>query len=608
MPGGFIGVDIFFVISGFVISGVIHQDYSQSRFSLIRFYEKRIRRIYPALLLVMLVVSVFGWQSLFADELKQLGLHIVASAFFVANLVLYSETGYFDNAAETKPLLHLWSLAVEEQFYIIWPILLVYILKRFRSKISLLIRCFIALWYMVQVIYYQYDSEAAFYLPFNRAWELAVGALGYFRVVNSKPLSISPWLQTLLALVVLIAALGLIDKDNFPGWIVCLPVISAWGIITAPSNQLKCWIFENRLLVFIGTISYPLYLWHWPIIAYLHILKGENISHGLIMGGVLVAFVLAYLTYWLLEKPIRFGVWKTKNVALPLLLMMLFMAGVGYSAIFHQGYKDRTVAIGSMGFVFVNTKDMGYLTCQDDTLMKVESKIDYCYIGKPGIADSVILGDSHAEDKFWGLVEKDVQHNWMLMGSTQCPFLADELSDNLCQQKSRHMIQWLQEQPQLKNVVLAFFMNKWLEIDYPKTLDAWRGDLPLRHINMTKMTQMAAGLTRTIDVLLKQGKQVTILIDMPQLPYNPKSCSRMQVNCQLSVERMVQDQQSIRQLLSNLKQSYPALNIFDPKSLVCDEQFCSYQRDGVKIYRDQDHLTPQGSKLYAAEFIKTLSR
>ena len=606
LPSGFIGVDLFFVISGFVISGVIDQDYRHGRFSLLRFYEKRIRRIYPALLLVLVAVSVFAWQSLFADELKQLGQHLIGSAFFVSNFILYAETGYFDNAAATKPLLHLWSLAVEEQFYIVWPLILVLLLKQLRAKISSAILVFVLLFYVVQVVYVQYDREAAFYLPFNRAWELAIGALAYFSIGQHRFDFIAPWLQTLLALVLLVLALVLIDNSNFPGWIAALPVLAAFGILISPANRLKSAVFENRLLVFTGTISYPLYLWHWPVLSYLHIVKGENLSKGLIIAGLAVAVILAYLTYRLLEHPIRFGVFKSSKVAPVLLVLMLVMAAIGYSAVINQGYKQRQVAVGNLGFVFVNTKDMGYSPCPSTVHAPADSPIDYCYQGKPGTVDSVILGDSHAEDKFWGLVDADVDHNWMLLGSTNCPFLAADLLDQACQTKTLHILNWLKQQPQIKTVVIAFFMNKWLGLEYPKTLDVDQGELPYPQVDKQRWQQMQTGLATTLELLIQQGKQVTVLIDVPQLPFNPKSCSRSQIECRLSLVRMERDQTVIRETMVDLQQRFPELNVFDPKQWMCDEQFCAYQHDHDKIYRDQDHLTPLGSQLYARALIPSL--
>lgn len=181
MPGGFIGVDIFFVISGFLISTIIFSSLERDRFSLVEFYVRRIRRIFPALIVVLLTSLVVGWFTLFPDEYKQLGTHTAAGAAFIQNFILWRESGYFDNAAESKPLLHLWSLAVEEQFYIFWPLLLAFVWKRQWSFLK--ITAAIGLASFAANIYLMHRSPtAAFFLPISRFWELMVG--GGLRILH----------------------------------------------------------------------------------------------------------------------------------------------------------------------------------------------------------------------------------------------------------------------------------------------------------------------------------------------------------------------------------------------------------------------------------------
>lgn len=175
-PGGFVGVDVFFVISGFLISSIIFREVGRSTFRLPQFYARRIRRIFPALLIVLVACLLFGWFALLPDELEHLGKHVAAAATFVSNLALWQESGYFDRAAELKPLLHLWSLGVEEQFYLVWPMLLLLLWKR-QQNIAITIVLLTLTSFMLSIALGQQSPSANFYFPFSRFWELGLGCL-----------------------------------------------------------------------------------------------------------------------------------------------------------------------------------------------------------------------------------------------------------------------------------------------------------------------------------------------------------------------------------------------------------------------------------------------
>jgi len=277
IPGGFTGVDIFFVISGFLISTIIFSSLERDRFSLVEFYIRRIRRIFPALILVMIVCLAVGWFALIAYDFKPLGLHIAAGAGFVSNYVLWKESGYFDRAATAKPLLHLWSLAVEEQFYIFWPLLLSFVWKKKWRFISIVIG--IAIFSFAINIYLTGSYQnASFYLPVARFWELMTGGVLAFIVLHRPDLN-SRYKNGQSVLGIALVALGvvLLNKQSaFPGWWALLPSIGAFLIISAgPEACLNRTLFSFKPMVWIGLISYPLYLWHWPILSYLRITRGE---------------------------------------------------------------------------------------------------------------------------------------------------------------------------------------------------------------------------------------------------------------------------------------------------------------------------------------------
>jgi peptidoglycan/LPS O-acetylase OafA/YrhL len=332
VPGGFIGVDIFFVISGFLISSILFENLERDRFSIVGFYNRRIRRIFPALITVMVVSLAFGWYVLLADEYSQLGKHIAAGAAFISNFAFYSESGYFDNAAETKPMLHLWSLAIEEQFYIFWPPMLAIVWKRkwsfLRITAVIAVLSFAADLYLILV---SNDRTAAFYWPVSRFWELMIGGiLAYVTMHRQEVISKYKGIQSAIGFALLAISLVLINKYKpYPSWWTLPPTVGCFFVISAGS---KAWLNKNVLsvkpLVSIGLVSYPLYLWHWPILAYARIIEGAIPSRVITCGALAASFALAYLTYWYIEKPIRFGR-KTYHAAATLLCTLTLVLIIG---------------------------------------------------------------------------------------------------------------------------------------------------------------------------------------------------------------------------------------------------------------------------------------
>lgn len=326
LPGGFIGVDVFFVISGYLISRIIHNDLDSSEYSIAKFYSRRIRRIFPALLVVLITAIVAGWGILLPTEFRQLGKHLAGCAVFLSNFVLWKESGYFNVASETKPLLHLWSLAVEEQFYLVWPLLMAWIWRRrwnFLGITSILIvASFGANLYLVYN-----DPGAAYFFPFARFWELLAGAM--IAHLHRKRYEVSAVLTQIsgyIGIFLLGSGFVLIDKSSrFPGWWAVLPTI---GTVLIIASGRVCWvnfkILGSKPFVWIGLISYPLYLWHWPIFSYLRINFGDEPSVAIRVLAIFLSVALAYLTFQLVEKRVRH---KSSKAVIPLLLAGLVGAG-----------------------------------------------------------------------------------------------------------------------------------------------------------------------------------------------------------------------------------------------------------------------------------------
>ncbi|MGJ5220280.1 acyltransferase family protein [Bradyrhizobium oligotrophicum] len=316
VPGGFYGVDIFFVISGYLITGIIHKQLLSSTFSIADFYSRRIRRIFPALITVVLITFLIAWFVLPPRELKSLGTNIAGGAVFIQNFILLGQVGYFDLAAEKKPLLHLWSLAIEEQYYIVWPLILM-LIGSWRRRSLAITAALAAASFIACLIVQPRAPDYAFYLPVTRAWELLVGSgLALWvgeRGADDRALPLADrrlvrefiaW-AAMLAIVVAFWRYG--RTTPHPGVHTLLPVLGAAGLIATSGTLVHRYILSSMPAVFVGLISYPLYLWHYPLMAYARIQFVDGVAPAVMWSIVIASSVLAWLTYRYIEQPMRFG-------------------------------------------------------------------------------------------------------------------------------------------------------------------------------------------------------------------------------------------------------------------------------------------------------------
>ena len=362
LPGGFVGVDVFFVISGFLISRIILDALAEGRFSFAHFYARRIRRIFPALLLVLAAVSAVGWVVLYADDYQRLGRHVAAGAGFVSNFVLWQESSYFDVAADLKPLLHLWSLGIEEQFYLVWPLVLV-LASRWRlgpmdqgrvGRGALAVTVAIAaISFLLAIWTVRIDRTPAFFAPWNRFWELLAGAmlacLQADRAWNSRldALLTARWAPGALAfigLAAIAAGVWLIDSTRvFPGLWVLLPVGGTVLLIASGGQSwISRWLLSNRLAVGVGLISYPLYLWHWPLLSFTRIIELQTPEPAVRWFLIAVSVVLSWLTYIAFERPVRFT-WRGGAVVSALAAAMVLVGAFGLATVRFEGFIDRGI-------------------------------------------------------------------------------------------------------------------------------------------------------------------------------------------------------------------------------------------------------------------------
>jgi len=377
--GGFVGVDIFFVISGFLISSILFKQIPEHRFSLATFYGRRIRRIFPALAACLAAVLGYGFVCLMPFELAQLGKHVFFGAGFLSNIALWNESGYFDGAANLKPLLHLWSLGVEEQFYIFWPALL-WIAFRMKASVARLLAALFLGSFAINIVLSITNISDDFYLPFSRLWELLAGAVLALRSEIALTPNARSWIS-LAGLAALLTSVALFDPGlRFPGWPALLPVAGATALILAgPEATVNRSIFSNRAVVFVGLISYPLYIWHWPLISFAHVIRMEKAPTPLMAAALVIAsFLLAWVTYRFIEYPIRFGAHRHRRTQI-VAAFLAALGGCGLAVWINNGFPERfrpfpdgldlrKVSAAKLDAIYQPTKGMEVVN-QDSTLV-----------------------------------------------------------------------------------------------------------------------------------------------------------------------------------------------------------------------------------------------
>lgn len=347
VPGGFTGVDIFFVISGFLISGIVLRALANDEFSLLDFYARRVRRIFPALAVTLVLAWAFGWLILLPDEQKQLGKQMAAGAGFVLNLFQYTQDSRYFGAVESEPFIHLWSLGVEEQFYLVWPLLLLALWRWGRGALAWLVAV-AAISFVANVATVFTDPQASFYLPSGRLWELAAGGVlahaqlfdrgeptqldaRLRRVIGFWKRSAAVHARGAIGAILLVGSVTALNSGMaFPGWWALIPCLGALLLIGAgPNSWVNRHVLSHPVLVFIGLISYPLYLVHWPMLAYLDTIEQHEASAGMKLAAVAAAFALAFAIYKYVELPVRSSAAKAR-IAVGLCATMAVCAVVGY--------------------------------------------------------------------------------------------------------------------------------------------------------------------------------------------------------------------------------------------------------------------------------------
>lgn len=550
-PGGFIGVDFFFVISGYLISSRIYEDLLHQRFTLSTFYRRRVKRLFPALITVLTVTLAVGWVCFLPGEFRHLGCHTIGATTFISNLLLWRETGYFATAAELTPLLHLWSLGIEEQFYILFPISL-WLLHKMQMPKTVCLG--IALILSLIACHYgaSYRPIANFYLPVTRFWEFLVGCILASLEHTSKQ---HPHSKSFLAcccttedtgthvrsavsalgtIMVIAPAIVLTSSNAYPNAWTLLPVVgTAFMISSGMTSPLNRRILANPALVYVGLISYPLYLWHWPLLSIARIVSPHTLTYNATLTLTVVCAVLAWATYTYVETPIRHGSLQSLGTMLNLcgLMVGLFIIGL---------LTSLTVTVCRLHASHLVTqietaqKDLDYPHAENSGRLSSFAKDYDTHTGK-GEAATLFIGDSHMQ-QYWPRIhllltrKKENSSRVILItagGSPSLPNVNRIQPGHACDKFFAFAIEEATK-AHISKVVFASFWEKYFIGCFPNGSDSanlYRIDdpdkLPIR-IGSDAANKVLSDFGKLIASLVAMRKEVVVILSSPSCTsWNP---------------------------------------------------------------------------------------
>ncbi len=638
LRGAFFGVDIFFVISGYLISAILIRDYARRDFIYSRFYFRRARRIFPALFVVLALITLAGWFLLLPQEYARFGKHLAAGVGFVSNLALLNESGYFDSSAVEKPLLHLWSLGVEEQYYLFWPLVIGIALHI--QLLIYVIGTIILLSFLGNIFFIQHYPDAVFYLPFTRFWELASGGL-ISAVHFHYPKGIEPWLNkpplrffkiagwkewlSVLGVMLLISSYFVIQSsEGFPGTRALLPVSATVLLILAgPHAWINRNVFSNRLLVYLGLISYPLYLWHWPLLSLESIIDNGRRDRQIILIILVLSILFAHLTWRWVETPVRR---KRKLSPVLALTTLLFCLGVWGGWVFYaKGYPGRMAGYGEDMASMELSMPRWNRTCPKG--FKPDNMTLCLFKSTPstqGLTKGVLLtGDSHAV-AFAGaakyLAEGPLSALSMrVLAKGGCmPFAWMEMLNSVddCHPFYRDLYAMAATDPALQTIILV---GRWAIRLNGKGFGF--DEMPLHLFRDVRLTDAAPkqeelfekGLRETLTTLTHTGRDVIFVHQVPELGFKPNYCLSRPYSlyprhpCTIPREVVEARQAPYRAIVADILNDFPGVRVFDPLPYLCDDQACRARINGVFLYSDDDHLSNEGARLLGMQILATIN-
>lgn len=603
--GGFVGVDIFFVISGFLITSLIMNDLHAGKFSFINFWERRIRRILPPLFVVVLATLTAGWFLHLPVDYEMLGQQVAAQSVFASNILFKMQAGYFDSASVLKPLLHTWSLAVEEQFYLLFPLAAYLTWTYRREKFTKYIWvCWIITFIAAAFIVRNSPSSAFYLLPF-RAWELLLGSLLAVRPQTLLTARASEFMGNAGLAAILISILSYNEDTTFPGLTALLPCLGTAAIIVSNHHFQNSVgrVLSMKMPVFIGLISYSLYLWHWPIISFIEYSQVIKLTPLIATFCILFAIILAVFSWQFIETPIRKKVIlaTTRQAYIGAGLALITLAVLGLSVSHFKGIPSRlntTVVQYAAGATDINPHRN---ECNKPSFDRFE-KDEMCLLNedkaiKPTFA---IWGDSHADAAapvFYELATENKKNGYVFTADACPPILGYALQgfDGFsCPGFNERVLNFIEEK-NIKHVVLISSWAERLNQDSSYFADvSWYDTYKSKYSDVT-----AAALQRTIDLLQKKGVKVYLMFTVPIAPFDPPRTLALEslygladVAASLPLSTYKKSQPSDMELIiKNNKR----VTFIDPALVFCDENECRFSDNGKSLYYNDGHISTYGA-------------
>jgi peptidoglycan/LPS O-acetylase OafA/YrhL len=620
--GGFVGVDVFFVISGFLITGLIAEDCKAGRFSFLGFYFRRMRRILPALLCIYLATALLAASVLLPSDMAEFGRSLLSSATFVSNHFFFELADYFGGQAQQKPLLHTWSLSIEEQFYLVWPVLLLVLVRWGRGWLLYGVGIAGALSLAACALLVHQHREAAFFLAPFRAWELLLGASLALLPRHPQISARSAQIAAGVGLSMIIGSIVLLNESQaFPGLLAvpaCLGTALLIGV-GMHNEPLVSRLLALRPAVAIGLISYSLYLWHWPLLAIARY-RFDRPLRWMELFCVLSASLLAAIaTYRYVEQPAR-----RMNLRLAPGLITAGVLSLGAIALIGRGIdKSRgwtfnlDPAIRQLDRIS-RTKNNYRNGCSGaQTLARTD---ETCTFGPPrssGSYDMVIIGDSHADHytptmsvlaRQAGLSGRQVSAGRCLVLIGYHEMTGTPAQRAACRLLRDGMVEFVDKNPRLQVAVLAHHWSSytgktiWEDVE-PIFLFGSEHDQPSAERSLEVLRQ---SLQQTIDFLTGRGIHVLLMGEVPLYDRDPIKCIATAIKLGLGAQgcripaQAVQDRVgTTNRMLAELARDRSDVSYFSPLDAMCDEVWCSPVVDGIYMYRDRMHLNRIGAEYLA---------
>ena len=600
---GFIGVDVFFVISGFLITSHIIKDIQLQTFSLKNFYLRRMRRIFPALVVVLFFCSIAAYFLLLPLDLKNYTQSLVATVFSISNIYFwkYIHVGYFSTDASILPLLHTWSLGVEEQFYIVWPLFLLALVKLFSEKRLLLITACSAVGSFILYYLLRNNMMFTYYSTITRAFELLLGACLAlsFEKENLIDNQYVNHMMSIFGLALIVYSGCLLTEKDYPGFNIILPCIGTVLLIFSGRNQTAPGIVNkvlaNRMLVSIGLLSYSLYLWHWPIIAYFNYFKiSINLISGLLI--IIVSVLLSFFTWKFVECPFRYQYTFLFNKTVALLcvspamfaaifcLLALKNSNFGYNQIPFEQFQAAEDYYGIL------KKEFGCIDNKEGAKNLPSKKL--CRIGDLSSkrVSVLLVGDSHAEALvgMLNVMLKEKHLQSYVATQSGSPFILGDIAN------------WRDNNPMDRNRLLKKIIEK-NKYDYVVMAGFW---------DYYPLDILEKGLREAIKFVIKNGKRPVVFFDNPPLIHILKTCGLPKVSfgyCFSERNQIEKIQEKSKKIIWGLKKEFPEIILIDPSKVICDKGKCYSSRNSVPLYSsdgENSHLSFAGSTLIGRLYLK----